>query len=591
MRNLLTVLLFFALALGGCDDDDMDSCGDNVVDPGEQCDGSDHGGDTCQSLGMWGGTLGCTAQCTFDTTLCEGSCGDGAIDDANEECDGANLGNATCASLDMGSGTLACNTDCAFDYSGCETCGDGNVQTEAGEACDGDNLNGTTCGDLGYFAGTLACDAGCGFNTDDCLEMVQLAAGGSHTCGIDALDNVWCWGEGSYGQLGDGKSGTSQCGMGIYCRNTPVKVETNGLPGFAGFYRIAAGYNHTCAMDRSHNVWCWGQGDMGELGVTMTDSDCAPDFCKYTPVKVELSMEIGESITDISAGGSRADGGFTCVLTSLSNLYCWGANQYGQLALPDPSPDSCDWSGAPTACAQTPVLTYSFLESMASVFSGGAHSCAVSDGGTPYCWGINDYSNLGIEYTPGSCSSERPCQPTPTAMDLSMITGSTDFSTMVPGQYHTCGSTDEGQAWCVGGNGSGQLGDNSFTSADFLVRVDETGLDTDVGIFQVTSGHFHACGVDMSDQLWCWGGNDFGELGNGAETGSREWPQQVIMDNIPQGTGFSRIACGESHCCTLAFYEHKGGVWCWGQGEYGATGLGSASNATQPTKVAFPTTP
>jgi hypothetical protein len=148
-------------------------CGNAVIEPGEDCEGADLGSRRCQDLGFPGGTLACDSICRFDTGGCEAPadpCGNGEID-LGEECDGANLAGQTCESLGFGEGTLACHDDCVFDIDDCDwgwgDCGDG--QVDGFEECDGDNLNGQTCQDLGYTGGELACiEDFCWFDTDGC---------------------------------------------------------------------------------------------------------------------------------------------------------------------------------------------------------------------------------------------------------------------------------------------------------------------------------------------------------------------------------------------------------------------------------------
>ncbi len=104
---------------GGSSSTTGDSCGNDGVDPGEDCDGRDLAGNDCAGLGFVDGTLACNPDCTFDTSGCS-SCGDD-VADPGEDCDGMDLAGSTCGSLGMGftAGTLACDGTCVFDTSGC----------------------------------------------------------------------------------------------------------------------------------------------------------------------------------------------------------------------------------------------------------------------------------------------------------------------------------------------------------------------------------------------------------------------------------------------------------------------------------------
>src|SRR5262245_10767355 len=130
----------------------LGECGDGVVnDDREECDDQNTAdGDGCSS--------------TCQSEISPG-CGDGQLE-AGEDCDGTNLGGQDCNTLGQGfiGGTLACDA-CQFDTSDCipETCGNNSI--EAGEDCDGINLNGESCFTQGFDGGTLACSAACQFNT------------------------------------------------------------------------------------------------------------------------------------------------------------------------------------------------------------------------------------------------------------------------------------------------------------------------------------------------------------------------------------------------------------------------------------------
>jgi hypothetical protein len=139
-------------------------CGDEIVDPGEQCDASNLDGATCVSRGFDGGTLACDASCAFDEEACT-ACGD-AICEGDEECDENDLCGETCQTLGYLFGGLRCSSQCTFDTRLCNNCGDGQIQP--GEDCDGVNLGGETCVTLGYLGGTLACQEDCDFDTTGC---------------------------------------------------------------------------------------------------------------------------------------------------------------------------------------------------------------------------------------------------------------------------------------------------------------------------------------------------------------------------------------------------------------------------------------
>lgn len=146
------------------------NCGDNIRDPGEQCDGTDLNSATCVSRGFDSGTLACDVGCQFDATQCVPAinevCGD-MIRQGNEQCDDADLDGETCETRGFGGGTLGCDAGCVFDEAQCDPCGNGVL--DAGEACDGDLFDNATCQSEGFDSGELDCSALCELDTSSCV--------------------------------------------------------------------------------------------------------------------------------------------------------------------------------------------------------------------------------------------------------------------------------------------------------------------------------------------------------------------------------------------------------------------------------------
>ncbi len=168
-------------------------CGNGTVDPGEDCDGTDLGGQTCASLnqGFESGTLKCSASCRFDTTECTSpGCGNGTVD-SGEECDDGNQSNEdgclnNCRSAECGDG---------YTYLGHEECDDGNLSNR--DACL-TNCRNATCGDGFIRDGVEGCDDGDNDNGDGCSSTCSVETGWScegmpsqceFLCGNNRVDN------------------------------------------------------------------------------------------------------------------------------------------------------------------------------------------------------------------------------------------------------------------------------------------------------------------------------------------------------------------------------------------------------------------
>ncbi len=164
--------------------DPMFVCGDGVLDPNEECDGSELDAQTCDGFGFDGGTLQCSPECTYDTSMCDAGpvCGDGLLDVDTEECDcgngqcmAAQLGNKSCTALPSpkgtpySGGTLGCDAaTCTLNAQACTYCGDG-VRNGI-EPCESGDLGGQTCASVGYDAGLLKCTPDCAYDDSSCKD-------------------------------------------------------------------------------------------------------------------------------------------------------------------------------------------------------------------------------------------------------------------------------------------------------------------------------------------------------------------------------------------------------------------------------------
>ncbi len=281
-----------------------------------------------------------------------------------------------------------------------------------------------------------------------------LAAGAGHSCALTASGGVRCWGDNTYGQLGD--DSTTQ-------RLTPVAVV--GLPDGSIVTALAAGNNHTCALLSDGRVYCWGRNNNGQLGgATATFST--------TPSLVQGSA----GVTALVAGADH-----TCVLSNTGER-CWGANSSGQLG------------NQQTTSSATPVLIGGLSGTVSTLAAGATHTCAMTDTGVQ-CWGANASGQLGD----GTIESK-----------LQPVTIS-EFAAVVPlgaGANHTCAATVNG-ASCWGANGRGQLGDGTQVNKLAPVAVQNLGKPA-----VLAGGSEHTCAL-VNGGVKCWGSNFRGQLGDG----------------------------------------------------------------------------
>ena len=355
-------------------------------------------------------------------------------------------------------------------------------------------------------------------------DIVQVAAGTSHTCALTEQGTVKCWGDNSYGQLGDG---APLPGPGSAATGTDLPHD---VPGIDGAVAVTAGEFHSCALLGDGSVRCWGYGGRGELGTGDTASSS-------TPVAV-----VGiDDATDISQGAAH-----TCVLITGGTAKCWGYNFWGSLG---------DGSNTNRSLAVDVVG----LSDAISIHAGGDSTCALGADGAPRCWGQNQAGQLG-----DGTNSDRTTPVPVLGLGLSTVTG------MALGRYHSCASLSDGSVRCWGANNSGQLGDGSEVASTIPVPV--------VGIDDATAlgaGYSHSCAALSDGSINCWGQNDEGQLGDGSNAASST-PVPVI--GIDDATTLS----ASLHTCV----RRDGGMLdCWGRGLLGQLGDGTSVSRNTPAPV------
>ncbi|MCP9955542.1 RCC1 domain-containing protein [Actinomadura madurae] len=278
-----------------------------------------------------------------------------------------------------------------------------------------------------------------------------IAAGGSHTCVIDDLDDVMCWGLSSKGQLG--YPNTEEI---IGDDEDPAQVNAVEL-GRRTVRAIAAGEDHTCAVTESGAVYCWGDNTHGQLGLPDLTDQIGDDETPLAAGAVDLN---GMKAVDITAGRAH-----TCATLEDATLRCWGDNTYGATGLGTPGLDLPPDSG-PVDLGGTGVTT---------AVAGYDHTCTALAGSVHHvrCWGrvgwqskdgrlglpdLGTFEDLGDDELPSSASWVR-------------LAGESVVA-LAAGTVHTCAVTTAGAVRCWGDNVDGALGNALGVSS--VIGDDET---------------------------------------------------------------------------------------------------------------------
>jgi alpha-tubulin suppressor-like RCC1 family protein len=345
---------------------------------------------------------------------------------------------------------------------------------------------------------------------------------------------------------------------------------------------LDAGKAQSCLTLRGA-LYCWGANQRGQLGLGDTGQ-------RNLPTRVGLRGDWAE----VTTGGDH-----DCARRADGSVFCFGANDIGQLGRSDIAESSVPIEVALPSGATRVVAEVN-------------HVCTLTQDAALYCWGENLEGELGQDDAApfarqlppvevgtdhdwiavdtgegGTCgvrgSGELYCwgrnttsqlglgDGTPVQLRAPMRVGTASYVAVQTGQDQTCGIQADGALYCWGGNDFGNLG-----TGDRLLRSVPTQIGDKQDWRAVSLDTFHACGVDAAQHLFCWGRNAEGQLGTG-DTEDRLTPTQV------QGEGFVQIAVGLFHTCAL---KADDSVWCTGANESGELGLGDTDRRNVFTQLA-----
>lgn len=327
-----------------------------------------------------------------------------------------------------------------------------------------------------------------------------IAAGLAHTCAVGSSGAVFCWGWNAFGQLGDGSQ-----------QDRTIATRVTGLPGEV--LGLSLGYNHSCALTRQGEAWCWGGNSNGQLG-----DDSRTD--RPRPVQVR---GLAEASIRIDAGSAHS-----CAIGQSGAVRCWGANANGQLG---------DGSSQDRLL---PVAVRGLSGPAREIAAANLLSCAIVGDGAVECWGGLEFALLGD----GSVGGRNTAGPVP-----QMASG---YTRIDGGDFHVCAVDAAGAVRCFGDSLSGQLGGAGIEERFDTVQV--IGLLPEVR--GLSAGGRHSCAHNRFGFVQCWGLNTDGQLGNGKAT-LRLVPTPVD----DPGRNYAQVAAGSFHSCGLT---RQGGVRCWG---------------------------
>ncbi len=375
------------------------------------------------------------------------------------------------------------------------------------------------------------------------LATRLVGAGGRFSCSLRSDGQAFCWGSNARGQLGDGTQTASA---------VPVSVS-----GGYTFESIYVGHDHACGLTASGTAYCWGGNASGQLGAGL------PTAGEDNFSRIPVAVAGGHSFATMSLGLVN-----TCGVATDGVTYCWGGNAVGNLG----NGTTGGQSNVPVPVVNSDALGF------VAVTNGFFSTCALDANGSVFCWG--DSGLFGNDPTGPDANT-----PVPAASGLAL-------SSIQIANYYTCGIDGSAQVLCWGsGNASGEQGNGTFVAQPTPTTVvgglsfEALDAQNDNSILGFT------CGLTDTGDAWCWGSNREGQLG-GTSSGtcifnSEDYDCSSSPVAVAGSNSFASLAVGMTHACALGVDEN---VYCWGENNDGQLGDGTVNSSTAPVLVAEPST-
>jgi alpha-tubulin suppressor-like RCC1 family protein len=402
--------------------------------------------------------------------------------------------------------------------------GCGNQILDPSETCDGTILNGATCIREGFQGGDISCSNLCTLDTSLCSGIDKCGnrlIDSEETCDGPELDEQSCDTLGYYG-------GTLSCNS-----ECQFELSSCSIYGKCGDGVIQSDEGEICDSDNIIDDTCSSLGHLS--GILECTNTCTLDesACHGT---------CGDSLIQIADEE-------TCDSENLNGQTCETLGHH---------------LGGTLTCDASCILSNS-CNSFIKIDTGERHVCGLTTSGDVYCWGDNETGTLGINSTTDSLIPAK-------------IDGFSSFIDITTGDYHSCGIKNNGIAYCWGWNGYGQLGNG--TTEDSLVPVALSLLEGEHSFIMLSAGSSHTCGLTTDGEIYCWGWNYSGQLGD--ETTTNRHVPTLVTSNNSQWGNVIHISAGDLHTCAVTYY---GAAFCWGSNGFGRLGIGSTLEKQIPTLV------
>lgn len=384
-----------------------------------------------------------------------------------------------------------------------------------------------------------------------CEKVQSIDTGAYHTCALVGVDGMpghaYCWGAGEVLQV----DGTTE----LITENPVRFLRSDG--GEALFTQLATGAAHTCGLQPDGVIQCWGADDAGELGNPSSTN----------PGRSTVVSPTG-GWTYVAAGATT-----TCAIATGGGLYCWGS-----------IPGETFAAEAPRAVGDAPVSGWVWESiEVGSDGDGGRFVIGVMrDGaGAPHVVGFGANCSLG---SPGGTSTGT----TPSDAPVELL-ADTSFDTAVVAAAaeaggHACvltGVGGVGTLRCWGPNGQGRAIATTLDACVAPTVMPGTWLMPVAGAASVAASAGHTIAINGTGAVVCWGENYGSQCGRAS---SSETAPEVFSG---VGARYAEVSTSRTHTCAID--DTRAAVWCWGRNDYAQLGDGARDYfAPHPAGITFP---
>jgi alpha-tubulin suppressor-like RCC1 family protein len=378
------------------------------------------------------------------------------------------------------------------------------------------------------------------------IRFASFTMDANTTCGLSVEGYPYCWGDNAAEQLVP--VGVPEGRNAI--KPWPVKADLD-------LKSISVADIGGCALRTDGTAVCWGSNVFGANGNGSESLQLEP----------MTAVAGGLSFVEVQRGPNA-----TCGTTRTGQSYCWGGNGVGQIGSAN--------------LYQTSVLKPALVDSNITFHSyalGSLHTCALDPSGKAYCWGMDLQGRLGVAAASVACNSTTytssgsttiatTCSPSPVPVNTSLR-----FTTLAGASDATCGLDSGGTAYCWGSNDFEQLGNGSSVADTVPAQV------PGAPAFKQLSAHDRGfCGLTSAGDIYCWGyvGSVVGVPNLSCPNYSDCTPTPT---KVQTGRQFSSISFTTGQLCGIS----DGTAYCWGGDYHGALGIGVGNDlgVTTPTQV------